>query len=115
MMFAEKLEKKLGYLNRREIYQFINLPINLRAHGVLVSGFGFCLHVDFRYELVGVAWCNQVVAVCGFYEDAVAEVGDGDEGSAYAWDVVVSAVEAGSEEPEPERDQRSLNGLDCVG
>lgn len=107
-MFTEKLEKKRGYLKGHEIYQFINLPINLRAHGVLVSGFGFCSHVDFRYELVGVAWCNQVVAVCGFYEDAVAEVRDGDEGSADAWEVVVSAVEAGAEQPEAERNQRAL-------
>jgi hypothetical protein len=71
--------------------------------------FGFCLYVDFFYEVVGVARCNNVVAVLCFYEDAVAEVCDDHEGSADAWEIVVSAVETGAEKPEAERNQRTLH------
>ena len=63
-------------------------------------------------EVVWVAWRNHVVAVCAFYEDAIAEVGDGDEGASDGWDVVVSAMKAGAEQFEAERNQRALHRCD---
>ena len=70
--------------------------------------------VDVCDEVVGGVWCYDVVVVCCFYEDAVFVVCDGDEGCAYAWDLVVSAVEAGAEQSEADWNQRALRGLDGV-
>ena len=76
------------------------------------SGSGFGLHVDFRYEVIGVAWGDDVVSVFCFYEDAVAVVCYCHECSSEAWQVVVSAVEAGSEKSDAEGNQRSLRRRD---
>ena len=65
------------------------------------------------YEVVWVAWGNHVVPVRCFYEDAVPVIRNHHERSSNAWEVVVFAVEACSEKPEPERNQRSLHRLNC--
>src|SRR4030067_813320 len=61
----------------------------------LRMNFSFSPQLNALYEVVGVAWCDHVVAVLCFYEDAVAVVRDDHEGSSEAWQVVVSAAEAG--------------------
>ena len=77
----------------------------------LRMNFSFCTQLNALYEVFWVVWGDYAVSVCGFYEDAVAEVRDDHEGAYDAWDVVVSAVEAGSEKPEAERNQRPLHRL----
>ena len=74
--------------------------------------FSFCLQLNVLYEVVWVGWCDDVVCVFCFYDDAVVVVCYCHEGASEAWEVVVSAVEAGSEQPEAEWNQRALQGLD---